>query len=108
MPPDTNASSNGVASQSQANSTATPRARLSGEKHRIPGTRDAGGGVDAALLIPSTLIPVSSTLARQLDDRFLASQRSTATVFVFYVKQGQTSLENVISNMVRFAFSILI
>ncbi|KAL5111892.1 hypothetical protein TcWFU_004078 [Taenia crassiceps] len=98
-PPDTSASSNGVTSQSQPNSTAIPRAHLSVEKRLIPGTRDAGGGVDAAFLIPSTLIPVSHTLARQLDDQSLTSQRSTATVFVFYVKQGQTSLENVISNM---------
>ncbi|KAL5966400.1 Ral GTPase-activating protein subunit beta, partial [Taenia solium] len=99
VPLDTNPSSNGVTGQSQPNSTATPRVCLSSEKRRIPGTRDAGGGVDATLLTPSTLIPVSPSLARQLDDQLLASQRSTATVFVFYVKQGQSSLENVISNM---------
>ncbi|VDK35164.1 unnamed protein product [Taenia asiatica] len=99
VPLATNPSSNGVTGQSQPNSTAIPRVCLSGEKRCIPGTRDAGGGVDATLLIPSTLIPVSPSLARQLDDQLLASQRSTATVFVFYVKQGQSSLKNVISNM---------
>ncbi|VDM15933.1 unnamed protein product [Hydatigera taeniaeformis] len=98
VPRDTTAGSNDVTSQSQPHSTAAPLAHLSAEK-RIPGTRDAGGGVDPSLLIPSALIPVSPSLAKQLDDQSLTSQRSSATAFVFYVKKGQTSLEDVISNM---------
>ncbi|KAH9285767.1 Ral GTPase-activating protein subunit beta [Echinococcus granulosus] len=99
VPSGTNADSNHVTNSPQPNSIPNLRARSSGWKRRIPGTRNVGGGVDAASLIPSALIPVDATLARQLDDQLLTGPRSTATLFVFYVKQGQTSLEDVICNM---------
>ncbi|VUZ52698.1 unnamed protein product [Hymenolepis diminuta] len=67
--------------------------------HRIPGTKGVGGTVESVSLIPSALTPLDSTLIRNIDSLLVAGQRSTASLFVFYVKNGQTSLTDVIANM---------
>lgn len=67
---------------------------------RIPGTKGVGGAVETTSLIPSSLATVDPTLVRNLDNNLVAGQRSTASLFVFYVKEGQTSLTDVVANMV--------
>lgn len=75
--------------------------RVASGDRRIPGTYGVGGTVDASSLIPSFLSPLDATLVQEVDSQLLADQRSFATLFVFYVKKGQTDLSDVIANMVR-------
>nr|CDS26111.2 hypothetical protein HmN_000645100 [Hymenolepis microstoma] len=65
---------------------------------RIPGTKDVGGAVKSVFLIPP-FTSMDSSLIRNMDSHLVGGQRSTASLFVFYVKDGQTSLTDVIVNM---------
>ncbi|KAM7541381.1 hypothetical protein Aperf_G00000021766 [Anoplocephala perfoliata] len=92
--------------RSVGNSSPSTTAHNSGRRpapsidgRRIPGTKGVGGAVEIASLIPSSLTTGDPTLVRDLDNNLLAGQRSTASLFVFYVKEGQTSLTDVIANM---------
>nr|CDS29367.1 hypothetical protein HmN_000870200 [Hymenolepis microstoma]CUU99804.1 hypothetical transcript [Hymenolepis microstoma] len=66
---------------------------------RIPGAKGVGGDVKSVSLIPA-LTPMDSSLIRNMDSHLVGGQRSKVSLFVFYVKDGQTSLTDVIVNMV--------
>uniref|UniRef100_A0A5K3F716 Rap-GAP domain-containing protein n=1 Tax=Mesocestoides corti TaxID=53468 RepID=A0A5K3F716_MESCO len=66
---------------------------------RIPGTKGVGSNVEISSIIPSSLIPLPPSMATKIDSSLFTNPRSTSTLFVFYVTEGQTSLNDVIANM---------
>ncbi|VDO15316.1 unnamed protein product [Rodentolepis nana] len=84
-------------STSTQSTTRRPAPSIDGR--RIPGTKGVGGAVESVSLIPSALTPLDASLIRNIDSHLVAGQRSTASLFVFYVKDGQTSFTDVIDNM---------
>lgn len=79
---------------------ATRRPAPSIDGRRIPGSKGVGGNIENVSLIPSALTQLDPSLIRSIDTPLVAGHRSTASLLVFYVKDGQTSLSDVIYNMV--------
>nr|CDS27072.2 DNA replication licensing factor MCM5 [Hymenolepis microstoma]CUU99801.1 DNA replication licensing factor MCM5 [Hymenolepis microstoma] len=96
----------GTKRRGQANNpTRQPVPSIGGRRN--PGTKGVGGAVESVYLIPP-FTPMDSSLIRNMDSHLVGGQRSTASHFVFYVKDGQTSLTDVIVNMVSGGFYLIL